>query len=712
VVIGFQIISRDITERKRAEKALRESEEKFRNLAEQSPNMIFINKKGKVVYANEKCEEIMGYRKEEFYSPGFDFRTLIAPESMDLIEASFSRHMKGENLLPYEYALITREGRGIEAIITPKLIRYGGESAILGIVTDITERKRAEQLLRALNEAALAMEQALTPEEIFAAVAEVFKKLGFSCMVLPMDEGQGRLFTRYLSYETKVLKAAEKLVGLQHEDFSIPVETVDVYRKVVWEKKTVFVEHAEDIVRQVLPEPARRPTGQIVRMLKVPKSIPAPLIVEDKVIGVLSVQSDDLTEDDVPAITAFAHQMAAAWRKAQLMQDLQNTLEELKRTQAQLLQAQKMEAIGQLAGGIAHDFNNLLTSIGGFAELLLWKAPEGSQQHRDLHQIKIAAERATALTRQLRLFTRQEQGEHRPVQLNSVVEEARDLLGHSIPKGITIKTYLEPELWTVEADPSQISQVLMNLCLNARDAMPDGGTLTLETRNVTLDEEQAQVILAARPGRYVHLSVSDTGCGMSPEVEARLFEPFFTTKEAGKGTGLGLAVVYGIVKGHNGFINVRSDIGRGSTFHIYLPPIELAVEEREVEGLEPPTGTETILLVDNEEAVRELGQRVLKHCGYTVLTVENGVQALELYQAHQGEIALVVLDAAMPEMGGRQCLRRLRDLDPQVKVLISTGYPANSLAQKLVAEGALGVVEKPFLLQDFAVAVREVLDQR
>jgi len=323
----------------------------------------------------------------------------------------------------------------------------------------------------------------------------------------------------------------------------------------------------------------------------------------------------------------------------------------------------------------------------------------------------VAAERAAALTGQLLLFTRQARGERRSVQLNSVVEETRDLLERSLPKKITVELRLASELWAVEADSSQISQVLMNLCVNARDAMPDGGTLTLETRNVTLDKEYAQAMLETRPGRYVCLSVSDTGGGMSLEVQARLFEPFFTTKEVGKGTGLGLAVVYGIVKGHGGFINVYSQEGRGSTLHVYLPAIELAVEGREIEGLELPTGTETILLVDDEEMVRALGQAVLEPCGYTVLMAEDGLQALGVYQAHQGEIALVVLDVIMPQMGGQECLRRLRELDPQVRVLISTGYTVKGLAQELVAEGALGVVEKPFRIQDFATAVRAALDK-
>jgi signal transduction histidine kinase len=406
------------------------------------------------------------------------------------------------------------------------------------------------------------------------------------------------------------------------------------------------------------------------------------------------------------AMARFGDMMALR----RLNAELQAEITERKQLEAHLLQAQKMESIGRLAAGIAHDFNNLLTPIGGFAELLLRKAPQGSQQQEYLRQIKMAAERAATLTGQLRLFTRQEKGERHPVQLNSVVEETRALLERSISKEIAIELRLASELWAVEADLSQVSQVLMNLCVNACDAMPDGGILTLETRNVTLEEEWARAMLEARPGRYVCLSVSDTGCGMSPEVQARLFEPFFTTKEVGEGTGLGLAVVYGIVKGHGGFINVYSEEGRGSTFHVYLPAMEWAVEERESEGLELPTGTETILVVDDEEMVLALGQRVLELCGYTVLMAEDGFQALEVYQAYRGEIGLVVLDVVMPQMGGLECLHRLRELDPQVKVLISTGYTARGLAQKLVAEGALGVVEKPFQIQDFATAVRTTID--
>jgi two-component system cell cycle sensor histidine kinase/response regulator CckA len=701
----YEALQQELTERKRAEEALQFTQFSIDRAGDAA---FWMGSDAHFLYVNDAACRALGYSREELLSMTVHD---IDPDFPEEVWPEHWRDVEQRGSFAFESHHRTKDGRVFPVEITVNYLKFKGREYNCAFARDITERKRAERLLQTLNKAALAMQKVLTPEDIFAVVAEELKKLGFSCIVFPTDESQSRLFTKYLSYETKVLKAAEKLVGLQHEDFSISIETVDVYGKVVRERKAVFVEDAEDIMRQVLSEPVDKLAGQIMNILRIPKSIPAPLVVEDEVIGVFSVQSDDLTEGDVPAITAFAHQMAAAWRRAQLMQDLQSTLDELKRTQAQLVQAQKMEAIGTLAGGIAHDFNNLLTSIGGFTELLLREAPEGSQQYGDLHQIKVATERAAALTRQLLLFTRQEKGERRPTQLNSVVEETRDLLERSIPKEITIELHLEPELWAVEADPSQVSQVLMNLCVNARDAMPDGGTLTLETRNVTLGAEGALAILTAQSGRYVRLSVSDTGCGMSPEVQARLFEPFFTTKEVGRGTGLGLAVVYGIVRGHEGFITVYSEEGEGSTFRVYLPAIALAVEESEVKVSELPTGTEVILLVDDEETVRKLGQRILKHCGYTVLMAEDGFQALGVYKAHRGEIALVVLDVVMPQMGGWECLRQLRQLDPQVRVLISTGYTANSSAQEMVSEGALGVVEKPFLLQDFATAVRMALDK-
>jgi len=575
----------------------------------------------------------------------------------------------------------------------------------------ITERKRGEQLLRVLNEAALAMERALTTAEIFAAVAEKVEQLGFWCAVLLMDESGRVLSPRYLSHDVAALDAVGDLVGRPLVGLPVHVEEVGAFADAVRERKTIFVKDTEELVRQLLPSSAKRFAARIVGVLEVRQAIIAPLIVDEEVIGVLSVQSDELTADDMPAATVFAHQMAAALRKAKLVQDLQRSLEELKLTQVQLLQAQKLESLGRLAGGIAHDFNNLLTTMRGFASLVQMDLADDDPRWQDMQRVITAAERAAGLTRQLTLFSRRDPSQRQPMRLNAIVEETHALLKETFPRVIETKLVLEPKMWTTEADPSQMSQVLMNLCVNARDAMPEGGVLTLETRNVTLDEEYARGHGEAEPGRYVRLSVSDTGVGMSKEVQAHLFEPFFTTKGVGEGTGLGLATVYGIVKAHEGFINVYSEPGKGSTFRVYLPATsvgEAPTEEGSVVKL--ARGTETLLLVDDEQAVLGLGRKVLERCGYTVLVAHNGVEALEVYEERRGEIALVLLDVVMPKLAGGECLRGLQALDPEVRVLIATGHTVGTVVQELLREGAVGVVEKPYGLQSLSVAVRKALD--
>ena len=641
--------AQDITERKRAEEALRRAHREWEDIFQAigQPTLI-LDPQHNVIAANRAAARATGRSEKELQGRKcyeVFHGTSRPPEGCPLEKMLLSGQL--------ETVEMEMEALGGTFLVscTPVLDDEGRLQKVIHIATDITERKRLE------HEAA---ERHLYLENVLACVPDAIVTLDAQHNVLEWNPG------------------AEKLYGYSPEE--VVGRNLD---ELIARFDARTFEEATGFTRQVLRGESLSPT-ETIRYRKDGSPVDvivaaAPILSGDEVAGVVVVYTD---------------------------------ITERKRLEAQVRQMQKMEALGQLAAGIAHDFNNLLTPISGFAELLLGKAPPGSQQQEYLHQIRVAARRASALTRQLRFFTRQEKGERRPVQLNSLVEETRNLLERSISKGIIIELNLEPELWAVEADPSQISQVLMNLCLNARDAMPEGGTLILETHNVTLDEEYARTVLEARPGRYVRLSVSDTGCGMSPQVQARLFEPFFTTKEAGKGTGLGLAVVYGIVKGHGGFINIYSQEGRGSTFHVYLPAIMLAVPEREVEGWELPTGRETILLVDDEEVVRALGQRVLESCGYTVLTAEDGIRALEVYQAHPGEIALVVLDLVMPRMGGLECLQRLRELDPQVKVLISTGYTARSPAQELVAKGALGVVEKPFRLRDFALAVRRALDER
>ena len=373
-----------------------------------------------------------------------------------------------------------------------------------------------------------------------------------------------------------------------------------------------------------------------------------------------------------------------------------------KHLRAQILQAQKMDAMGQLAGGIAHDFNNLLTAISGYLQLLLINAQRGSQIHQDLMQIKAAVDRGTGLTQQLRFFTRQATGLSQIVRLNEIALETYAIFHRTFPPEIVIELSLAPSAWTIEADPNQISQVLVNLCMNARDAMmgaadrAPGGTLSIATTNVELSDEQAGRYVNARPGRYVVLRVSDTGTGIPPELLERMYIPFVTTKGERSGTGLGLAVVYGIVASHHGFIEVKSVVGQGTTFEIFLPRTERKDAEKPGPAGPPtlPRGRGRILVVDDEPQVREVISRILTSCGYVVILAENGREALSRF-AESGGIDLVLLDMIMPDMGGRECLARLRTADPNARVLIATGYTSDGSAQELLNEGALAIVEKP-----------------
>ncbi len=389
---------------------------------------------------------------------------------------------------------------------------------------------------------------------------------------------------------------------------------------------------------------------------------------------------------------------------------------ERKRLIAQIIQAQKMEALGQLAGGITHDFNNLLTAISGYVQFLLIDAPRDSRMHQDLMQIRAAVDRGTGLTRQLRLFTRQTSGNRQVVSLNDIARETWEIFKRTFPPAIAIDLSLATSLWTIEADPNQVSQVLVNLCVNARDAMMDaksmtgGGTLSIETANVDLAEDRVSRYMSARPGKYVAIRVRDTGCGIAPELLDRLFVPFMTTKSARSGTGLGLAVVYGIVASHHGFIDVRSVTGQGTAFEI-LFPMTTRPRDAKSEDAAPPTLTQghgTVLVVDDELQVREIISRVLGTCGYEVVTVGDGREALSRFGRGTG-IDLVILDVMMPGMGGRECLASLRIADPGVRVLVTTGYTSDSSAQELLVEGAIGIVEKPLDLKLLVESVQKSL---
>jgi PAS domain S-box-containing protein len=893
-----QQLRAEIAERRRAEAALRESQTEIQQLKEfnesivqnMAEGIIIQDADGHITFVNPAAAALLDCAPQEL--TGQHWTAIIPPDQHHLGRAADERHACGQ-ADRYELELVRRDGTRIPVLVSSSP-RFEGNRFVgsMAVFSDITKRVRAERLLRALNQAALAVERVFTLDEIFYAVAEEFKKLGLSCLVLPMDESRSRLFIKYMSHENEIVKAAEKLVGIQREEFGILVDRADTYWEVVKEKKTIFRGESAKMVRELLPKPVKRLAGQIARMLKISKSIVAPLIVEDQVIGVFAVLSTELVEDDIPAITAFAHQFAATWRKTQLFEQAQREIservraeeeirrrnrelqllnrviaasaaelepermldtacrelakafelpqaaagllnvekthivvvaeyrpqerppllnktiplkdilafqhlithneplaledaqhdprllpihdlvrqrgvvsalflpfvvkgetvgglslgaveprhfsaeevslaqsvadqisgvlvrtrldEERRHLEEQYHQAQKMEAVGLLAGGIAHDFNNLLTAINGFAEMLQFQLSPDDPVQEMVERILGSGRRAADLVRQLLAFSRKQIIQPQVIDLNAAVTNMEKMLKRIIGEDIHLKTSLATELWPVEVDPAQIEQVIVNLAVNARDAMPAGGDLAIETANVVLGEEFAAQSLGAQPGEYVLLIVSDTGVGMSEAVKTHIFEPFFTTKEQGKGTGLGMATAYGIVTQSGGHIHVDSEEGRGTTFKIYLPRSKAAPQP--LPGLhvgrDIPSGHETILLVEDDVHVRELTLRVLQRQGYNVLEARDGEDARRLATNHAGPIHLLLTDIVMPGISGMALAGQLTQIRPELKTLFMSGYTDEAIAHHGVLDPDVALLQKPFSPVTLARQVRQVLDAR
>jgi PAS domain S-box-containing protein len=380
----------------------------------------------------------------------------------------------------------------------------------------------------------------------------------------------------------------------------------------------------------------------------------------------------------------------------------------------QLRQSQKMESVGRLAGGIAHDFNNLLTVITGYSELLLSQLDEKSPLCKEVEEIKGAGERAASLTRQLLAFSRRQVLQPKVLDLNEVTSNIEKMLRRLIGENVELRTFLGTGLWSVKADPGQIEQVLVNLVVNARDAMPGGGNLTIETDNVFLDEEYSRGHLPMQSGQYVMLAISDAGVGMDEKTMSQIFEPFFTTKESGKGTGLGLSTVYGIVKQSGGYIWVYSEPGKGSTFKVYFPRTEDREEDpqKAVSPIEDLRGEKTVLVVEDEEAIRNLACAVLSGYGYSVLPACDGEDALRVAGEHEGEISLLLTDVVMPRMGGRELYDRVRQQRSEIKVLFMSGYTDYAIVRHRELDPGTVFLQKPYTPISLARKVKEVLETK
>ena len=414
-------------------------------------------------------------------------------------------------------------------------------------------------------------------------------------------------------------------------------------------------------------------------------------------------------------ITSYPLSFAERRAKLVLISDVtkrKQTEEALRVSEEQLRQSQKMEAVGKLAGGVAHDFNNLITVINGHTDLSLRRLKQDDVLYRKLETIREAGERAASLTRQLLAFSRKQILQPKVLDLNQVIVETNKMLQRLIGEDIDLLIGLTPDLGKVKADPGQIEQVLMNLSVNARDAMPKGGKLTIETANIYLDGEYASRHLSVSPGHYVMLAVSDTGCGMEAETQARIFEPFFTTKEVGKGTGLGLSTVYGIVRQSGGNIWVYSEVEQGTTFKIYLPCVDSPTEQFKIgtDETDAPAGTETVLLVEDEEMVRDMTREILLESGYQVLEAKHGHDALRVAEQYRGPIHLMLSDVVMPRMSGRELAEKLLPLRSEMKVVYMSGYTDDAIVHHGVLDEGMAFIEKPFTPKALALKLHEVLN--
>ena len=1049
----------DITELKNTEFALKESEEKFRNLAEQSPNLIFINKKGKVVYVNDRCVEFTGYSKEELYSPDFRFIKLIAPEYVEKIKSNFKKHLKGKEVTPFEYALVDKTGNKINIILITKLIKYEGEYAILGTLTDITERKKAEKVQQSLYNISNATNSAESVNELISIIHKEIGNLmeakNFAVALYDREKGEysylycfdeydniedftqedfAYTLTDYVRRTGKPLLVDEKkhdslieeglvkmigtpspiwigtplktpkgvigVITLQsytnphaynENDFKLLTFVSDYIATAIERKqleqtlkltqfsidrtgdaaywmgpdakfiyvndqaceslgyakeellkmtvhdidpdfsRTVWPAHWEDVKKRksfivesfhkkkdgtVFPVEIRinylnfegkeyncafardiseRKKSEIAlkesekRYRELFNNIADPIFIFDKKTHLfldcnksaidkygysleeiqkmtplnlhpsneLEIVKNRIDDEDDTAPHIYTHvtkdgkeyfveihsqeliyKDSEAWisivrdvterKKAEKeleeneqflknifdgiqdgvsvldenltilrVNDWMNNMylshkplegkkcyevyqnrdsvcpwcpsirtlktgtlnksvvpypdekdpkgwievysyplkddsgmiygaiehvrdisaqikaeEDKKKLEEQLFHAQKMESIGRLAGGVAHDFNNILTSIMGFAELLKLKFPDPSSSEGHASEIIIkSTERAADLTKQLLGFARG--GKYQPVTLNinDVITEVLSVSEKIFDKKIEVNRDFEKNIWNVEADLNQLNQVFTNLIINARDAMPAGGELTLNTQNEKVDEKYLEIYPEFKVGKYVKITVSDTGVGMPKEVRERVFEPFFSTKGAGKGSGLGLATVYGIIKNHNGFIYVDSEPGKGSSFSIYLPAAEKRISKVEPKEPDIITGTGTIMIVDDEKHVRELLKNQLEQIGYDVILAEDGSEAVKKYRKEYKRIKLIMLDMIMPKLDGRDTFLKMKQINPDLKVLLISGYSQDEKATKLLNEGVLGFAQKPFKIDKISRIIQSVLNK-
>ncbi len=640
---------RDITEKKRAEQALRESEEHFRLLVEGAPVGIaiqvdaiyrYVNPAALAMFGAETADQIVGHAVAE----------RIHPHDRSAVDDRIRILKEGRSTVPVlEEQLFRLDGTVFDAEVNAKRFIFEGQEGSIVFFRDITDRKRAEEALR-------------KSEEKYRRYFE--QNLAGYCVTNVDGE--------FLVCNPAFLA----MFGFRSMDEAAQVNVSSVY-------------------------PSREARAVFLDMLKTKKHI-------DLHEMVLRRQDGSAIHIVQNAVGVFDEQGRLTEIHSYLMDDTKRW-----KIEQQFIQAQKMEAVGRLTAGIAHDFNNMLAVINGYSELLLEQIKREDSRYRSVEKIQMAGNRAAALTHQLLAFSRQQVLEPKVVDLNKIVSGSANLFSRVIGEDINLNVVLSPSPCAVKVDLTQIEQVIMNLAVNARDAMADGGQLTIETKSVTLDEENAAQHHPMTPGAYAMLTVSDTGTGMDAATRAHIFEPFFTTKELGKGTGLGLATVYGIVKQSGGYIWVYTELGRGTTFEVYLPLLKNAAGAEEV--CEPSSQaefwTETILLVEDDRSVREVIREMLTDVGYTVLEAGGSQEASKILEMQEKLVALLLTDVVMPGASGRLLADELVALQPAMKVLYMSGYTNDMFIRHGGLWPGWAFIQKPFSRNALTKKIRELLDQ-
>ncbi len=681
--------------KRQTEAALRDSERQLRTLFQQAPIGIYrTDLDGRIVMANAALVRMLGYSSADELTGR---RPARADNAVDEGEATFEQRVRSVGSVSgWESRWTTRGGSAIFVRENARLVHDDDGTPLFfdGTAEDITERRKAEALLRALDEAARAMESALVPDEIHSAVVAVLKPLGFSCVILRCDRPRQSLSVVCSSLDSDGGgpghgPAGERLAGPR---------AVERLAGVIERSETVLIIGAGAV--DWLPQTdGRGPGPWDGAQTPEPRCIAAPLLVDGKVTGAFVVYASGLAESDRASVTAFSHEVASALRKAQLLQDLRASLDELRRTQDQLIQARKMEAIGRLAGGVAHDFNNLLTVIAGFTEVLAAQVGTEGGAASAVQEIRTAASRAAELTSQLLTFSRRQIMRPRVIDLNEAVRSVQAMFSRIIGADVELRLSLHRGSLTVRVDPERLEQVVVDLLVNARQAIPTGGRISLATVAATGAEASAEWSPRLPDGDYCGLIVGDSGVGMSREVLDHLFEPFFTTRRRADGAGLGLAAVHGIVKQSRGEIRVRSVPGQGSTFAVFLPR-EAGAPAPADPGMPGGGGQKsgrgrTLLLVDDEDGVRKLLSAYLRQRGYAVLEASRADKAIEICGSYSGNIDMTISDLGLPGMGGYEMSRQLAAGRPAMPVLFISGYDEQSLPDA-IRRDVSQMMSKPF----------------